>query len=104
MPIRRWGVLSALVIGSMAPDIPYFLSPRLFEDPRDIGFGHTPLGLLLFCLPASLFFLWLWHSVLAGPVVALLPEGLQKRISLSRFDWGLRGGLRFPAIVGSVLL
>ncbi len=49
-PLRRFGlVLSALVVGSMAPDFPYFL-PGLPQDK----FGHTLAGVFWFCVPAGL--------------------------------------------------
>jgi hypothetical protein len=61
-------VLSALVIGSMTPDFPYFfcLSTRYH-------FGHTLPGLFLFCLPAGLVALWLFHRILKRPLLSLLP-------------------------------
>jgi Domain of unknown function (DUF4184) len=68
MPLRKSGLpLSALVIGSMAPDLEYFfhLAP--------IGhFGHTFNGLFFFCVPVSLLCLFLGHRIWFPPANALL--------------------------------
>lgn len=73
LPFARFGLpLSALVIGSMAPDFPYFL--QLSTGSR---FGHSLIGIFAFCLPASLVALWLWHRVLDAPLRALLPMFFQ---------------------------
>lgn len=52
--------MSALVIGSVVPDGIYVVP---FADQQ---FGHSPLGLIVFCLPAGLVFFWLWHGWLKG--------------------------------------
>lgn len=62
-------IFSALVIGSMSPDFIYFFN----AEPTG-HFGHTTLGMVLFCLPISILFYLLFHSILKKPVVALLPK------------------------------
>jgi len=59
--------MSALVIGSIAPDFEYVLhlSPRS-------DFSHTALGLFAFCLPAGLIALWIFHRIWVPPIVAML--------------------------------
>ncbi|MCU1286148.1 MAG: hypothetical protein JWO13_2498 [Acidobacteriales bacterium] len=69
LPIRRFGILSALIVGSMIPDAFHFL-PGMGESE----FGHTLLGLLVFCLPAGLFCLWFFHECLKLPSMELLPK------------------------------
>jgi hypothetical protein len=72
-PLARRGlVLSALVVGSMAPDFEFFLRLSLLS-----RWGHTPAGLFLFALPAGLAALWLFHAVLKAPLLTLLPAALQ---------------------------
>ena len=62
---------AALVIGTMAPDFEYIL--RL----RPAGkFGHSPLGLILFCLPVTLAAFWLWRTLLRPALAPLLPPGV----------------------------
>ena len=85
-PLSRRGlVLSALVIGSMAPDFEFFLRLSLLS-----RWGHTPLGIFLFALPAGLAALWLFHAVLKRPLLALLPQTLQTALApvAARFTFG----------------
>jgi hypothetical protein len=74
--IRRFLPFSALVIGSVVPDLPYFL-PRLPWSTH----SHTLLGLFFFCLPAGLILLGIFHTWLKIPLLALLPESHQRRLT-----------------------
>lgn len=77
LPLARLRLpLSALVVGTMAPDFVYYvrLAPRGH-------YGHTLPGLFLFCLPAGLAVLWLFHRVVKSPLVALSPEAAQRRLA-----------------------
>jgi len=76
IPLARRGlVLSALVIGSMTPDFPYFI---LFF-PQN-GFSHSIIGLFLFCIPVGLVSLVLFHSLIKCPALSLLPNNHQHRL------------------------
>jgi len=79
LPLRRvlgrFGVLSALVIGSLAPDFAYFLPLNL---PREES--HSLLALVWFCLPAGLFAYVLFHILLKGPLLGLLPPAALCRL------------------------
>lgn len=92
-------VFSALVVGSMSPDIGYFI----FQSTA-FRFGHTLPGVLLFCVPVSLVMLWLFHSVLKYPLISLFPEAHQKR--LLSVAQGFRFGPppHFTVIVLSIIL
>lgn len=89
LPLRHRFRLSALVIGSMAPDAGYFLSLDL---PRD--FTHTPFAILWFCLPLSLLAFVLYNRLLRAPMLALLPSALARRLPAgrglpqTRAEWG----------------
>jgi hypothetical protein len=74
-PLGRWGVVSALVIGSLVPDLGYLLFLPL---PRTLT--HGVLGLLVFCLPVGAGVYLLFHRVLAEPLVALLPASFRDRL------------------------
>jgi hypothetical protein len=75
-PFRRTRlILSAVVVGTFAPDFEYFL--RMAPGGQ---FGHTLLGALVLDLPLSLLVLWLFHAYMREPMVALLPEPVQRRI------------------------
>ena len=64
--------LAALVIGTFAPDLEYVL--RL----RPAGkFGHSPLGLVVFCLPVTLLLFWGWRALVRPALAPLLPAGIR---------------------------
>jgi membrane-bound metal-dependent hydrolase YbcI (DUF457 family) len=98
LPFRRTRLaVSAVVIGSMAPDFEYFL--RLTPQDR---FGHSLPGLFVFTLPMALAALWLFHRSAKFAVVRLLPTGVQQRIVCdTEFPFG--PPRRFALLVLSVL-
>jgi len=59
--------LSALIVGSFAPDLEYLmkLSPRS-------EISHTILGLFIFCIPMGLIALWIFHQIWKRPILALI--------------------------------
>jgi hypothetical protein len=67
VPLRhvlgRFGVLSALVIGSIAPDLAFVLPIGVARLD-----SHSLAGLFWFCLPAGLLTYLLFHRVLKGPL------------------------------------
>jgi hypothetical protein len=83
----------------MAPDFRYFfnLAPRSH-------FGHSLNGVFVFCLPAGLAVLWIFHAVMKLPLISLAPEPHQQRLVVlaKPFRWG--GAGRFTLIVASLLL
>jgi membrane-bound metal-dependent hydrolase YbcI (DUF457 family) len=100
LPFRRWRlILSALVVGTFAPDFEYFLK----FGPRG-PFGHTLRGAFLFSLPAGLVFLWFFHRFVKQPVAALMPRCVEIRLTpyLGRFRFF--GPSRLAMICLSVLL
>jgi hypothetical protein len=68
-------VFPALVIGSMTPDIVYFVPLHL-----DGEFSHSLAGLFLFCLPTGLLLYLLIRHLLRQPLIALLPGLLACRL------------------------
>lgn len=73
--VKRLGLpFSALLIGSMIPDLPLFarIGP---------GYGetHSAGGLLTACLPLGLGVYLLFQRLMKGPLYAVLPEGMQSR-------------------------
>ena len=72
---RKRLVLSALIVGSMSPDFLYYV-PFIPSN----HFTHTFRGLFLFCLPASLIVLLIYHKLLKYPLVSLLPWQIQSRL------------------------
>jgi hypothetical protein len=92
-PLGRLGVLAALVIGSITPDVPLFL-------PLGLGrtVTHSALGLLWFCLPVGVLAYLLYDYVLDRPLRALMPEALQRRL------WRVGRDARPPVWAPSVLV
>jgi len=78
LPLRR-GILrdchlSALVIGSVVPDVVYF-----FSLPVSRAESHSLAGVFWFCLPVGIL-LFIAHQLLfKRPALALLPYGLHAR-------------------------
>jgi len=92
-------VLSALVVGSLAPDFRYFLNLA----PRS-HFGHSFKGIFIVCLPVGLAVLWVFQKIMKLPLISLAPESHQQRLAplAKPFPW--RGARRFGLIVASLLL
>lgn len=63
---QRWLSFEALVIGSMLPDLPYFLARQ------DFVVSHQWLGLFSYCLPWGLAVFVLWCWLLKPACLALL--------------------------------
>lgn len=100
MPFRQTRlILSALIVGTFAPDFEYFL--RL--SPKG-GLGHTVLGVFVLDLPLALLVLWLFHAYMKETIVALLPDSVQQRIELGTCTFRFWGPTRLAIILGSILL
>lgn len=65
----RWLSWPALILGSMAPDLSYYVGLHGWAST----FCHTPLGVVTVCLPVSLLLLLLMLSF-SAPLTILLPE------------------------------
>jgi hypothetical protein len=100
LPFRRLRLVpSALLVGTFAPDFEYFL--RLAPAGR---FGHTLLGTFVLTLPLALLVLWLFHAFVKLPLVGLLPDAIQRRLTNHLDEFRFRGAARLALIVGSILL
>lgn len=68
--------LAALMVGTMAPDFPYFL----FVEPEQFD-GHSLSGVFRFCVPAGLA-VWLYFvTLLERPTLAFLPDAWRTRVA-----------------------
>ncbi|GAA1654215.1 DUF4184 family protein [Actinoplanes couchii] len=96
-------VVSALVAGAVAPDLPYILPAATSADwgvYSDFTLTYTHA-----LIPASivgLVLLALYHLLLARPLVAMLPAPVAGRLGRPSFRWG--GPARTAWIVVSVVL
>lgn len=80
LPISRFlrgrVIASALVIGSMAPDL-----PNLLPDIASRAESHSVAGLFWFSVPVGLLAYLVFHLVIARPVAGLLPDALRLRLA-----------------------
>jgi len=99
VPLRRRLALSALIVGSLAPDFLYFLNLSSVRH-----FGHTLCGIFLFSWPAGLAVLWIFHKLLKLPLISLAPERHQQRFVRFTEPFPWRPATRFLLILFSLLL
>ncbi len=86
LPLRKLRLpLAAMMIGSMAPDFPYFLSGELWRtSTHDLG------GVFLVCWPMGLAVWLLFVHLLERPSIELLPEPWRLRIPHSDSSFTFR--------------
>lgn len=98
-PLGRWGVLPALVIGSIAPDLVYFLPVRITREQ-----SHSVSGLFWWCLPAGVALFVLYQIVLRRPLRDLMPDEWQARLAAAPTAASAIGLVAVPisVLVGSV--
>ncbi len=99
-PFRRTRlVLSALIFGTFAPDLEFFLRFA----PKG-PFGHSTRGLFLFCLPVAFGCFWIFHDIVKEPLAALMPRDLRERIVPGIYPMSLRRPLQLLLICASILI
>lgn len=100
LPFRRTRLIpSALVVGTFAPDFQYFIRGV------PVGhFGHTLTGVFVLDLPLSLVVLWLFHAYLREPIVALLPDPIQRRLTDGPPAFRFWRPARLALIIASILV
>jgi hypothetical protein len=74
--LGRYGVLSALIIGSLTPDMHYFLPLAVSR-----GAAHSASGLVWFCWPVGLALYLLYHLLLKHPLALLLPPAIATQMA-----------------------
>lgn len=96
--LKKWGVLSALVIGSMMPDFSYFIPFGVSRYET-----HTIFALFWFCLPVGLAFYYIYHTLFAPVLLSILPQRLKQRLD-GDIALGRLPTAHFIAIVLSLLI
>src|SRR5262249_45426136 len=95
LPLRRFKpIWPALVVGTFAPDLQYFI-----ESTDEDRSGHHFPDVLLYTLPVALLVLWLFERVIKGPAIQLLPDGWQRRLQDKLAPLSFRGWNQFCRIV-----
>jgi hypothetical protein len=100
LPFRRARLVpSALLIGTFAPDLEYFI--RLQSGG---GWGHSLSGALALDLPAGLATLWLFHRLVKVPLVYLLPDSVRARLTNQLIPFQFGPARRFLNVALSILI
>lgn len=74
--LGKYGILSALVLGSIAPDMVYFLPFSISRLD-----SHGLVGLFWFCLPMGMVSYVTFHHFMKKPLIDLAPPLLAQRIA-----------------------
>lgn len=92
--------MTALIIGSMAPDFEYFIRMRV----KSI-YSHSLIGLLWFDLPLTLILAFLFHNAVRNALINNLPNFLASRLTASnQFDWNSYFKRHYIIIIISALI
>jgi hypothetical protein len=87
--------VAPLVIGTMAPDVPYYVPLGI---PRDLT--HSALGVPTVDLVITAVLVLLWYAALRAPIVDLAPAAVRQRVgSAGLLGWRDRDR-SWPAAVG----
>jgi len=89
LPLRRIGLpVTAMVAGSMVPDLSLFLGWH-----RGYVYAHSPLGVVTVDVVATLVAVWAWFTVLRDALVDLAPDVVRSRltqhVTLTARQWWL---------------
>ena len=104
--LRRWlggrGVFSALLIGSMVPDIAFLLPIGISRAQ-----SHSLSGLIWCCLPVGLAVYLVFHWLLKAPLIDLLPHDAYARLhpyarSATAISWRLLPAILLCLDIGAV--
>lgn len=80
---KRWYSVTALVVGSMGPDIEYYLRMRIKSD-----YSHTLAGIFWFDLPVCIVVAFLFHNLIRNSLIDNFPLFLKARfIRYKSFNW-----------------
>jgi hypothetical protein len=80
---KKYYSLSALIMGSMAPDFEYFIRMKGFS-----RYSHTWTGLFWFDVPLSIILLFIFHNLVRNTLIENLPFSLNVRLSaFDNFNW-----------------
>jgi hypothetical protein len=91
--------MSALLIGSFAPDFAYFF----FLSTHGL-FAHSLTGMFVLDLPLSLLGLWLFHAYIKQPGLVLLPKGFRARMKSREGSFTFWPPARLALVVVSILI
>ncbi|AWA30355.1 DUF4184 domain-containing protein [Flavobacterium magnum] len=92
--------LTALIVGSMAPDFEYFLRMRV-----NGTYGHTVAGMFWFDLPLGILLALAFHNLVREALISNLPSHLQGRFAIyAKADWNAYFREHFIVVICSMLI
>lgn len=95
-----WLSATGLLTGSVAPDFEKFFSLHLAS-----SHSHTLASIFYFSLPVALALAFVFHLLVRQPLLAHLPEGLQRRAGKYQvFDWPGYFRQHYPGVLLSIVL
>jgi hypothetical protein len=103
LPLRKLGLpVTAMVVGSMTPDVPLFMGWQ-----RGYLFSHSLLGVATVDVVVTLVAVWLWFAVTRDALVDLAPDAVRSRlvphVTLTPRRWALAVPAAFVGALTHVL-
>lgn len=96
----RWFCLTGLMIGSMIPDVEYFLRMKIYS-----SISHSGIGVLLFDLPVGLLIAFIFHNLIRNQLCNNLPLFLQRRLKpMTSFNWDRYFIQHWGVVICSIVL
>ena len=100
LPFRKYFSVTGLVFGSMSPDFEYFIRMQIKNE-----IGHTIVGILVFCLPMSILFSFIFHYGIKVSLIQNCPLFLKRRWQgFEDFDWGIYFKKNWLNVVISIMI
>lgn len=95
---RRLTSLPALVIGSMMPDLPYFLITGASGD-----FSHTLVGILAYCVPMGALIYMLYYALIRDALLEWAPQAIAARMR-PQAQWTLQDTRTTAVVLASLAI
>ncbi len=92
--LGRYAPLSALIVGSMVPDIVLFVPLGPLRDQT-----HSLGAVVWFAVPVGLAVLLVYHAILKRPLVALMPDTLRAKLAPYARSHCVFGRMNLPGVV-----
>jgi len=97
--------VTALVVGSMAPDFEFFIQMKPVKITMDIPIGHTIRGMFYYNLPLCFLFAWIFHRIIKIPLLLHLPQPLVEQYAMHAFQkWEINSWESFMIFCYSAIL
>ncbi|MDX1702195.1 MAG: DUF4184 family protein, partial [Melioribacteraceae bacterium] len=76
---------TGLVIGSMLPDVEYYLRMTMYGE-----WGHTLKGIIMYEIAIGIVIAFIYHLFIRNPLIKHLPDTIKRKwYDLLDFNWSL---------------